>query len=622
MGRIFRYVLADSAMLRPLRAEVIATLVTSDHIHASNYYNHNLLSGDSIMASSFAHMSLSTLFNQLHTSGPDGTSLNTEPHPRKSALVHHKRAPVRPEPANPVPIDWNYLGCFVDSGSVIEAMDKGFYWTAQGAVEFPAPSMMSADLCAASCSINNRYIYAALNGSTCYCFDAKPWRLSRSEECNRPCYNNEGEACGGDSAGSIKLTVYERDDSATSIPRPADLSNGYQYAGCYHLEGYAFVAILDGYSTGWNASNEIVESSPELCTQKCKENGHWLFAGLTTNGCFCSNNPPVAESKADEERCMAQCPDHADEACGGWSYVNFYMSLYRQQFPREPPFPLNATENGAWYYKGCYLAEEYLRDPSASKNLEDEASAEACIQYCDAEDNYDLAALLGTYCYCQNQGGGDFARRDLMISGQYCGNECAKNTSEPCGGRDERTKKRDGGDFTITLYGRSFDHIAEEGYQLLPLLVPGAVPWTTAGCYRDPNVLSNAPYKYQNVSNPSMDPEQCVAICKENNNWLYAMPYNDGTCYCSGDLPNGELEENANGGEYDSTNECNHSCLGHPDQYCGGPGRDGVARVRFYRNPLDFARTELVVSRPVLFIWSVVESLAVRKIRHETPSTD
>lgn len=310
--------------------------------------------------------------------------------------------------------------------------------------------------------------------------------------------------------------------------------------------------------------------------------------------------------------CIAQCPDHANEACGGCGYLNFYMSLYRQRFPREPPFPLNTTKNGQWYYKGCYLADEYLVDSPATRNLENEASADACIRYCDTEDNYDLAALLGTYCYCHNQGDGNFVRRDLMISGQYCGTECSGNPSEPCGGRDERTKKRDSGDLTLTIYGRSFDHVAEEGYQLLSLLIPGAIPWTDAGCYRDQNALSNAPYKYQNESNPKMYPEQCISICKEKNNWLCAMPYSDGACYCSGDLPNGELEVNQ-----ENDGECNLPCSGYPTQSCEGDGEDDVPRFRFWRNPLDSARTDVVVSLFISFVWSVVESLAAALMTYE-----
>ncbi|KAH7406186.1 hypothetical protein DE146DRAFT_779687 [Phaeosphaeria sp. MPI-PUGE-AT-0046c] len=578
MRHIFGYVLAASAILRPLGAKVIATSLPSKDIHGSD----NLLSGDSLVASDFDHMGLWSLFarkdmfDRVHASGFDGTSLSQRSNLRNSALVYHKRAPVPPEPANPVPIDWKYLGCFIDAGSIHEAKDKGFYWSAEEAVKFPVPAMMSATICTASCSFNDRYTYAALNASTCYCFDTKPYRRGRPEECDRPCYNNEGEVCGGDSAGSSRLTIYERDDTA-------------------------LIAILDGFSTGWNASDEIVESSPELCTQKCNENGNWLFAGLTTNGCFCSNNQPIAESKLDEERCMAQCPDHVDAACGGWSYATFYMSLCRQQFPREPPFPINATQNGQWYYKGCYLSEEFRRIAPATKDLKNEASAEACIRFCDEEDNYDLAGLLGADCYCYNQA--EFSHREFMVSGQYCGNVCAKYPSEPCGGRDERTTKRDEGDFTITLYGRSFDHAADEGYELIPLLIPGAVPWTREGCFRDPNALSNAPYKVQNTS---MDPEQCITICKEDNNRLFAMPYNDGTCYCSVDLPNEELELHVDDNAYGADNECNRPCVGHPNQYCGGPGEDDVPRVRFWRNPSDSARTELLVSPLLSFVWSVL----------------
>lgn len=109
-----------------------------------------------------------------------------------------------------------------------------------------------------------------------------------------------------------------------------------------------------------------------------------------------------------------------------------------------------------------------------------------------------------------------------------------------------------------------------------------------------------------------MDPEQCTRICKENNNWLYAMPYSDGTCYCSGDLPNGELEVDEG-----DDGECDLSCSGHPNQACGGDGEDNVPRVGFWRNPLDSARTVIVLSSFILIIWPVVKSLAIAKMTSE-----
>ena len=54
-------------------------------------------------------------------------------------------------------------------------------------------------------------------------------------------------------------------------------------------------------------------------------------------------------------------------------------------------------------------------------------------------------------------------------------------------------------------------------------------------------------------------------------------------------------------------NECNRHCLGHPNECCGGLGEDDVPQVRFWRNPLDSARTELVMSPFVPFVRSVVK---------------
>jgi hypothetical protein len=129
----------------------------------------------------------------------------------------------------------------------------------------------------------------------------------------------------------------------------------------------------------------------------------------------------------------------------------------------------------------------------------------------------------------------------------------------------------------------------------LPILILGATQWSEEGCYINSAVIEPAPYSYCNEAAPSMDPELCISICKKNNNWLYAMPFGDGTCYCAGELPAGGLSGD--------DRQCNKPCLGCPNELCGGYGDDQVARIRYWKNPLESARTELPpVSPPFSFV--------------------
>jgi hypothetical protein len=312
---------------------------------------------------------------------------------------------------------------------------------------------MSADIRTSSYSFKNRYAYAGLEGSTCYCFNERPRSGGISSTCETPCYKNEGEACGGDGPDSVKLTVYRRGRSASVSPRPAaPPPQGWGYAGCYALGSFVIVSILDGYATGWNSSDPTAspESSVEIYTQKCLDNGYWLFAGLTTNGCFCANNPAVPETQLTEDHCQAQCPDHATKACGGWGYTTWYIAIYKQSI-EHVPVPIPSTDDGEWWFKGCYRTNDYLEGSPVNKDLEDEARAGTCIHYCDETDNYDLAGLIGTTCYCNRQT--DFARRDLMVPARYCNITYSENEVQDCGGRAP-TGDYGHNEAAITLYGK------------------------------------------------------------------------------------------------------------------------------------------------------------------------
>tara|TARA_R110002003_G_scaffold196_5_gene15302 strand:- start:4645 stop:6606 length:1962 start_codon:yes stop_codon:yes gene_type:complete len=604
MGSNFRYFLAASALLWPLGAEVIATPLRAEVLPVKDSTVSPIFPGGFRIPVELAHGSLATVFANIVQQEAIAARL----HPAASQhlgnldanqtdMLHAKRAPINPVPADPAPVGWEYYGCFIDTGSIEDSINYGFYWQPENPGPLPAPPIMSADVCTASCSMNGRSAFAGLDGSTCYCFDKRPSRSGRQLFCEKPCFNNAEEACGGDSAGATKLTVYRRGREYDIEPRPATPPpSGWQYSGCFSLEAYAYVALLNGFSTG-NATNGNYESSVEQCIAICNNNGYWLYAGLTSNGCFCSNTPPFQDLQLEEEHCQAQCPDHANQACGGLGYTNWYVSVYKLQteIMLAPPNPVPSTEDGEWFYKGCYRTAEYLRTSTAYIDLGGDARAGTCIEYCDNADNYDLAALIGTGCHCNLQE--NFHRHDLLVSTEYCSFKCLGQEEEPCGGsRIPPEEELPENDNTMTLYGRFFENI--ENPNLVPFIIPGAVLWELAGCYSNSDIIDSVPFKYRNesASEPNMSPELCIAICKENNNWLYAMPYDDGTCLCSGQLPETGLLSDG------EDEECDLPCPGHPNEYCGGLGEDEVPRIRFWQNPLESARTEYMVRPPVPFV--------------------
>lgn len=371
MGRIFRCVLAASALLQPLGAGVNATPLHAEPIsnnlpHALSHFPGDLRSSANLaragLSATFANAASRNAMNQrLHsTSYEKALHLEDDQDPTSVSLNHQKRAPAALQPGNP--LGWNYLGCFAGADSIDTAINYGFYWNPEGGVQLPAPQLMSASICTASCSLNGRYLYAGLNENTCYCFDEEPANSTTAPTCDTPCYNNEEEVCGGNSEDSAQLTVFTRGEATNVVPRPVDPApDQWEYTGCFSLEGYAYVALADGYSTGYNNTEGVVDVSAELCTAECNDNGYWIYAGVMANGCFCSNNGPISGTKFPEEYCQAQCPAHPDQTCGGLQFTNWYLTIYNRQLQLNPPDEVPYTDDGPWYYKGCYaLGEEFF----------------------------------------------------------------------------------------------------------------------------------------------------------------------------------------------------------------------------------------------------------------------
>jgi hypothetical protein len=387
MGRLFRCVVTALASLQPLGALADANTLPTEplsngHYHLSTRFPENLFT-----PAYASHLAVSA-------KRADATDQEAERQRLQSATLGHldtdqgtkgaqaqqKRAPCGSVPGTPVS-GWNYAGCFVDSGSIDESFNKGFFWGVEVDYPLPVPQAMSAGLCTASCSLKSldgRFAYAGINGNTCYCFNDEPTIGATAETCDTPCLNNEQESCGGNVTGSLRLTVFARDeDYLYGSAGPAQVT-GWQYTDCYSIEGYAYVALADGLTFGYNVSTPGVHNDPKACITRCNDNGYWNYAGLLGDGCFCSNTRPLEDTRFPNEYCQALCPINPDFACGGMGYTNwvgmkqssrtcmsvqtdsihhFLVSVYQRttQEPNLlPPDPVPYTEDGTWYYKGCY----------------------------------------------------------------------------------------------------------------------------------------------------------------------------------------------------------------------------------------------------------------------------
>jgi hypothetical protein len=184
-----------------------------------------------------------------------------------------------------------------------------------------------------------------------------------------------------------------------------------------------------------------------------------------------------------------------------------------------------------------------------------------------------------------------------MVPSQDCNTPCTGKPGEPCGG-DAVTEQGGDAHLSITLYGRTLDRNITSP-DLLPLIVPGTMPWKDAGCYRVKDTELNISASFGGPDDNGMSPEICIGICKIDNNWKYATAYIDGTCACTGELPSPDLQLDA------EATDCDNPCPGHETETCGTrDGGDEFARLRFWLNPLVSARDTFVPSvRPIDFFF-------------------
>ena len=87
---------------------------------------------------------------------------------------------------------------------------------------------------------------------------------------------------------------------------------------------------------------------------------------------------------------------------------------------------------------------------------------------------------------------------------------------------------------------------------------------------------------------------------KENNNWKYSIPLNNGHCLCTGELPISVPPE----GETNEDLVCDFLCQGNDYEYCGAIPHlgddDGYSTVRVWVNPSYSAMTEYPPEPPLI----------------------
>jgi len=133
---------------------------------------------------------------------------------------------------------------------------------------------------------------------------------------------------------------------------------GWEYDGCYSDTDITDDSIKFGFF--WTPASPALLSIPQkmsaaLCTSSCSLNrlgGHFKYAGLRGDTCFCFNQTP--NDKASDDTCGNYCWSDDIEACGETAYGPGALTVYVK--PEDRPVEPN-TDVVEWEYAGCYSLE-------------------------------------------------------------------------------------------------------------------------------------------------------------------------------------------------------------------------------------------------------------------------
>ncbi|RDL36505.1 Uncharacterized protein BP5553_05857 [Venustampulla echinocandica] len=356
-------------------------------------------------------------------------------------------------------------------------------------------------------------------------------------------------------SSSTVATVSSTSTSATAVPTLHIVPSvgNYVYHGCY-TEGTGVRALAPGF---FASDTMTVES----CAASCA--AYTYFGVEYGRECYCGNALAASSVVAPANDCSFTCAGNALEYCGAGNRLNVYVKNGTVVPTSTKPTNTGTTTGSSstvsqtstatglpagWKYDGCYSEGKNGRaltfqQPGGAGN-----TIESCIQTCIGL-GYTVAGVeYSTQCFCDKFLYNGAAPTDES----KCAMPCAGNDKEICGGPDLLNLYHTG---NLTAY-------KAPGPQTTGL--PGS--WEYQGCYSD-NVNDKRALFWQSILTTNNTATSCLDLCAEYGFMAGGMEYGD-ECFCGDDE-----KLIASGSTKQPETDCQVSCSGDKNFYCGGGSR-------------------------------------------------
>ncbi|CAD6594301.1 MAG: hypothetical protein ASARMPREDX12_008599 [Alectoria sarmentosa] len=341
----------------------------------------------------------------------------------------------------------------------------------------------------------------------------------------------------------------------------------YSYLGCF----------IDDAPAGRLLPTQPYDNSSNtngLCQTEAQA-GNYIFAGTEyQTECWLGDTPPPSLYQAAETFCTFSCAGDATQVCGGFGgYLSVYYDATRytpgnNTQPTGAPITVNQT--GDYNYIGCYS------EATAGRALSGLAPAipagigntvESCEASCQGYTYFGVE--YSNECYCGNTinaGSVDQPSSDVLVNG--CSMLCGGNVSEYCGGPNRLDMYQLNGSLPVPTSTTSIPGTSPTPTPGGPSVVPSAGGYGYIGCYTDSTANRALTGLVNPVAGATLTVELCAAACV---GFTYFGVEYSAECYCGNALLGGSTL--ATGGSDPTQNQCDMTCDGNTNEYCGGPNR-------------------------------------------------
>jgi hypothetical protein len=261
-------------------------------------------------------------------------------------------------------------GCFSEIGAI-----NGYKYSS---------SLMSASLCASTCSGKGFALSGTTSGSSCVCGDASALTTLKVEPdsiCNSKCVGTtKDEFCGG----PTMVSLYDTKIAAANAGTGSNLAPGF--LGCYN-EGTS--RTLSGYSY---TSNSLTNKE---CIVSCGNLGFKYAGSEYGSQCYCGNTIDtstgggILQAKTD---CSMPCAGNSSDTCGNSGRLTMWETAKTGFVTEGSGMP--AIEG----FVGCYAAANVATTGNYLFNI-GTMNSQICRLACSYK-GFPNAAMQGNYCYC------------------------------------------------------------------------------------------------------------------------------------------------------------------------------------------------------------------------------